>query len=235
MRDILETEQGIPIHTVRHRRSSGLAIFAVLMSIGATLYLPAQASQHGRPTILILGDSLSAGYGLPRGTSWVDLLRHRLSHRDPTFQVINASVSGETSGEGRARLPALLSRWHPFLVILELGGNDGLRALPPSELETNLQAMIIRARAAHACVLLLGIRLPPNYGPLYTHAFSTVYRQVANRTHVPWVPFFLAPVATHRHDMQPDHLHPNARAQPLILAWIWPTLAPLLQPESPCA
>lgn len=211
--------------------------FALLLSIGPALAVlaPARAAAPAPArTILVLGDSLSAGYGLPRGTSWVDLLRRRLARRHPPIHVVNASVSGETSAEGRARLPALLARWHPFLLVLELGGNDGLRALPPAELAANLRAMIARARRARACVLLLGVRLPPNYGPVYTRAFAAVYRRVAERTRVPWIPFFLAPVATHRRDMQADGLHPNARAQPLILARVWRALAPLLQPGASC-
>lgn len=222
----------------RHRRRGGLPRFLFVLAVAASLGFTARAHatlQHTRGgTILLLGDSLSAGYGLPRGTSWVDLLRTRLHRLDPHLRLVNASVSGQTSSEGRARLPRLLARWHPFLVVLELGGNDGLRALPPSLLAANLRAMILRARSTGACVLLLGVRLPPNYGPIYTRRFADVYRRVATRLHVPWIPFFLSSVATHRRDMQADGLHPNARAQPLILQEVWPRLAPLLQPGAPC-
>lgn len=220
---------------VRHgrRKIAALGIVAVSIVLVAPPSTAGGASVPKR-IVLVLGDSLSAGYGLPRGTSWVDLLRRRLARRDPGVRVVNASVSGETSSEGRSRLPGLLKRWHPFLVLLELGGNDGLRALPPSLLEANLRAMITRARRAGACVLLLGVRLPPNYGPLYEHAFAEAFQRAAVSARIPWIPFFLAGVATHRRDMQADGLHPNARAQPLILARVWKSLAPLLQPGALC-
>lgn len=234
MRHMFKTEEraGTGIHRVAER---AWARVAVAVSIAFVPLLPSVWAGAPPPrTILVLGDSLSAGYGLPRGASWVDLLRRRLARRDPGIRVINASVSGETSGEGRARLPELLARWHPFLLILELGGNDGLRALPPSVLATNLSAMIARARRSRACVLLLGVRLPPNYGARYEQAFADAFRRAARLARIPWIPFFLAGVATHRRDMQSDGLHPNARAQPLILARIWKSLAPLLRPGASC-
>jgi acyl-CoA thioesterase-1 len=238
---VLETEKSVARVGVGHGGGRRAAAFgAVVVSIALACASasarntgPRRAAQPTR-TLLVLGDSLSAGYGLPRGTSWVDLLRRRLARRDPDVRVVNASVSGETSAEGRARLPGLLKRWHPFLVVLELGGNDGLRALPPAALEANLDAMIARSRKAGACVLLLGVRLPPNYGSLYERAFAAAFRRAARANRIPWIPFFLAGVATHRPDMQADGLHPNARAQPLILARIWKSLARLLQPGTPC-
>ena len=236
MGHVLQTEEPAAVAGGVHRVGRvAAALVVVAVSIA---FAPGGSSARAAPlprrTILVLGDSLSAGYGLARGVSWVDLLRRRLAQRDPGVRVVNASVSGETSAEGRARLPGLLARWHPFLLVLELGGNDGLRALPPPILATNLSAMIARARRAHACVLLLGVRLPPNYGPLYERAFAAAFQRAAASARVPWIPFFLAGVATHRRDMQADGLHPDARAQPLILARIWTSLAPLLQPGAPC-
>lgn len=178
--------------------------------------------------ILILGDSLSAGYGVAEGKSWVDLLRQKLSHDHWRCRVVNASISGETSSGGRIRLPALLRRWHPKILVLELGANDGLRGSSLRILRANLIAMIRRAEKAQAQVLLIGILLPPNYGPYYTGHFAAIYTHLARSMHLPFVPFLLAHVATHRSLMQADGLHPNARGEPRVLANVWPELVTLL-------
>jgi len=182
-------------------------------------------------TLLILGDSLSAGYGIPAERGWVTLLEQRLVEHAPGWQVVNASISGETTAGGRTRLPALLQRHRPALVVVELGANDGLRGMPPARMRENLAAIIEESLAAEAGVLLLGIRLPPNYGPRYSEQFHAVYHQLAKQHGLPLVPFFLEGVTERPEWMQPDRYHPNARAQPRLLENVWPALAPLL--ESP--
>jgi len=172
----------------------------------------------------VLGDSLSAAYGLPEEAGWVALLAGRL----PGDRVVNASVSGETTAGGLARLPALLEQWRPDWVLLELGGNDGLRGLPPAHTRNNLARMIELSRAAGAQVLLIGIRLPPNYGQAYVQAFERIYPELAESHDVPLVPFLLEGVATRPGLMQPDGIHPRAEAQPLMLENVWRTLAPRL-------
>ena len=176
----------------------------------------------------MLGDSLSAAYGLPEEAGWVALLAGRL----PADRVINASVSGETTAGGLARLPALLQRWRPDWVLLELGGNDGLRGLPPGHSRDNLARMIERSRAAGARVLLIGIRLPPNYGQAYVRAFERIYPELARTHGVPLVPFLLDGVATRPELMQPDGIHPRAEAQPVMLENVWRILGPALTAAS---
>lgn len=180
-------------------------------------------------TILVFGDSLSAGYGLDSGQGWVDLLAQRLHARKLPYTVVNASISGETSAGGLARLDAALNRTHPALLLLELGANDGLRGLSLKALRRNLETIITRARARHIRVVLIGMRLPPNYGGSYADAFHRIYLDIATRRHVPLVPFLLAGVALDRKLMQPDQLHPNAAAQPRLLDTVWAVLAPLLK------
>ncbi|XKE47533.1 arylesterase [Halomonas organivorans] len=181
-----------------------------------------------RPLVLVMGDSLSAAYGIEREDGWVHLLAERL---DGEARVVNASISGETSSGGAARLPELLRQHAPDIVLLELGGNDGLRGLPPGQLRANLAAMIEASRAAGAEVLLLGIDVPPNYGPAYRDAFTGVFHRLAERYSVPLVPFLLEGVALDRGLMQADGIHPTAAAQSAILANVWPALAPLLENE----
>ncbi len=176
------------------------------------------------PTLLVLGDSLSAAHGISPTQGWVSLLAQRL----PTWKVVNASVSGETSSGGRSRLPSLLARHTPRVVILELGANDGLRGLPLSSTRQNLQAMIDAVRQSGAKLLLVGIMLPPNYGAQYSMPFAQLYRELAEHNTLPLVPFLLEGVATDPSLMQADGLHPNASAQPRILQNVWPALAPLL-------
>ena len=184
------------------------------------------------PVILVFGDSLSAGYGINVDQGWVSLLSGRLRTEGYGFEVVNASVSGETSAGGLGRLPRALAAHHPRIVLLELGANDGLRGLPVAGLRTNLQQMICLAQNAGARVLLIGIRMPPNYGEHYTVPFAKVYDTVAEETHVPLVPFLMEKVADKPELMQADGLHPNERGQPLLLENVWPKLQPLLRSTS---
>ena len=180
-------------------------------------------------TVLLLGDCLSAAYGIDRENGCVNLLAHRLSRVDSEHQVINASISGETTSGGMRRIPALLHTHQPQIVVLALGANDGLRASDPLRIEHNLQTMIESARDHNALILLVGIRLPPNYGATYNAAFGAGFPYLAERHHLPIVPFLLKNVAEHENLMQADRYHPKARAQPLILDNVWPELLQLLQ------
>jgi acyl-CoA thioesterase I len=180
-------------------------------------------------TVLVLGDSLSAGYGLKPAQGWVALLEKRLQSQGYEYRVVNASVSGETSGGGLQRLPRALETHKPAVVILELGANDGLRGLPLTVTRDNLTRSIGIARQSGAKVLLVGMRLPPNYGPRYTNDFMRMYRDIATMSHTALVPFLLQSVALKPALMQADGLHPTAEAQPALLETLWPHLAPLLE------
>jgi len=194
------------------------------------LWVAAVPAYAGTPVILVFGDSISAGYGLPRvDRGWVALLQAKLKTEGYGDEVVNASVSGETTAGGLARLPRALGLHHPAVVVLELGGNDGLRALPIGQMRANLTHMIDLAKGGGAKVLLLGMRIPPNYGPQYTEQFSAVYADLARDEHVPLVPFLLSDVALHPDLMQADGVHPVEAAQPLLLATVWPKLEPLLK------
>ena len=196
------------------------------LSAGLALMCKAQNAAAG--TVLIVGDSISAAFGLDTRQGWVALLEKRLKDQGFNDRVVNASVSGDTSAGGQARLPALLAEHKPEVVILELGGNDGLRGQPPRQLQQNLASMIDSSQAQGAKVLLLGMQLPPNYGVRYTQAFSQVYSQLASEKKVALVPFFLDGVGGHPELMQADGLHPAAAAQGKLLENVWPTLKPLL-------
>jgi acyl-CoA thioesterase-1 len=199
-----------------------LLIAASVSANGAT---PAEA-----PVILVFGDSISAGYGLGRvDQGWVALLQTRLKEQEYGYQVVNASVSGETTAGGLARLPRALTLHQPKIVVLELGGNDGLRALPIAQMRANLVRMIDLSTAAGAQVLLLGMRMPPNYGPDFTEQFRLCYSEVARDKKVPLVPFLLNDIALSANLMQADGIHPNEVGQPQLLANIWPSLKPLLR------
>ncbi|MCX2779925.1 arylesterase [Microbulbifer thermotolerans] len=178
--------------------------------------------------LVVLGDSISAAYGIDEAQGWVQLLRERLQGYEKPIEVINASISGETSSGGLARLPRLLEEHRPRWLIVELGGNDGLRGYPPLALQRNLQKMVNLAQNAGAEVLLLGMRMPPNYGRAYTEAFAAVYPKVAEAEEIPLVPFFLEPVALMDGAMQSDGIHPTAVAQPVLLDHIWPCVQVLL-------
>ncbi|HRL95401.1 MAG TPA: arylesterase [Pseudomonas sp.] len=191
-----------------------------------TLLLWAQGSVAG--TLLVLGDSISAAFGLDTRQGWVSLLEQRLAAEGFDYQVVNASVSGDTSAGGLARLPTLLAEHRPDLLIVELGGNDGLRGQPPAQLQQNLAAIVQSARASGARVLLLGMQLPPNYGARYNALFSQVYADVAGAAQVPLLGFFLDGVGGVPALMQGDGIHPNAAAQPRLLDNLWPQLKPLL-------
>ncbi|MCK9813929.1 arylesterase [Pseudomonas chlororaphis] len=196
--------------------------------LSAGLALMCMAHNAAAGTVLIVGDSISAAFGLDTRQGWVALLEQRLKAEGFDDQVVNASVSGDTSAGGQARLPALLAEHKPELVILELGGNDGLRGQPPKQLQQNLASMIDSSRASGAKVLLLGMRIPPNYGVRYTQAFAAVYSNLADEKKVAWVPFFLEGIAGIPGLMQADGLHPAAVAQGKLLENVWPTLKPLL-------
>ena len=199
---------------------SALWLALVLMLASST------ALAASRPVVLVMGDSLSAAYGIEQRAGWVSLLQARL---DGKARVVNASISGETTSGAAARLPDLLGQHRPEIVVLELGGNDGLRGLPPGQMRTNLAAMIEASQAADAEVLLLGIDIPPNYGQAYRDAFTGVFTRLADRHDLALVPFLLEGVALEEELMQDDGIHPTAAAQPRILENVWPALAPLLE------
>lgn len=196
------------------------------LSAGLALMCMVQNAAAG--TVLIVGDSISAAFGLDTRQGWVSLLEQRLKAEGFDDKVVNASISGDTSAGGLARLPTLLAAHKPDLVVLELGGNDGLRGQPPTQLQQNLAAMIDSSRASGAKVLLLGMQLPPNYGRRYTEAFSKVYDTLAEEKKVPLVPFFLKDVGGVPGMMQGDGLHPSVAAQGKLLENVWPALKPLL-------
>lgn len=178
--------------------------------------------------LLVLGDSISAGYGLEPQQGWVSLLQQRLAEQGSVFEVINASISGETTSGGLSRLPALLQRYHPEILLLELGANDGLRGTPLTLIETNLIRLIRQAQQAGARVLLLGMRIPSNYGSRYSEGFFQLFRSAADTTGSVYLPFLLEGVGGVPELMQSDGLHPNLLAQPRLLENSWPLLAPLL-------
>ena len=194
--------------------------------------LAAASAAGARRTVLVVGDSLSAEYGLPRGTGWVALLQARLAREGVAARVVNASVSGDTTAGGRSRLPALLVQHKPNVVVLELGGNDALRGLPLATTQAHLAAMARAAKASGARVLIAGMAVPPNYGRKYGQDFIAMFATVAKAEGAALVPFLLAGVA----DMpnvdewfQPDRIHPKAQAHPRLLANVWPVLLPLLR------
>lgn len=208
-------------------RGRGTAVLRLISVALLTVVhvLPAYASAG---VILVLGDSLSSAYGINVDAGWVRLLEKRLEARNAGYRVVNASISGDTTSGGAARLPAALEKYHPDVVVVELGGNDGLRGLPLSVTRANLERIVVDSKKAGARVLLLGMRLPPNYGPAYTKAFHAIYEQLAQRYHVANVPFLLAGVGGVDGMMQSDGLHPVAKAQPVMLDNVWPYLEPLL-------
>jgi acyl-CoA thioesterase-1 len=179
-------------------------------------------------TVLVVGDSISAAFGLDTRQGWVALLEKRLIEQGFDHRVVNASISGDTSAGGAARLPALLAEHHPELVIIELGGNDGLRGQPPAQLQQNLAAMVQQSQKIGAKVLILGMRLPPNYGVRYTTAFAEVFPKVASETGADLVPFVLEGIGGVPSMVQSDGIHPTAEAQPRLLDNVWPMLKPLL-------
>lgn len=214
----------------RGTSAGATAIAALLFVLLALLGLAAAATAATEPSVLVLGDSLSAEYGLARNTGWVELLSHRITEAAIKYSVVNASISGETTSGGLARLPQLLDRYHPSVVVIELGANDGLRGLPITAMTGNLQQMIDACRRAGSQPVLVGMRLPPNYGRAYVDRFAAAFDQLARDNRVALVPFLLEGVADQRELFQADQLHPIAAAEPRLLDNVWPHLRPLLQP-----
>jgi acyl-CoA thioesterase-1 len=190
-------------------------------------------AQTDKPVILVFGDSLSAGYRMDESDGWVALLAERLEAQNSPFAVVNASVSGETTDGGLARLPAALSTHMPAVVILELGGNDGLRGLPVANIRRNLEEMVMMSQAAGAQVILAGMQIPPNYGPRYTGPFTALFGEIAAERNLHLIPFLIDGIPQQPELMQDDGIHPRAEAQPLIVDIVWPVLEPVLQALQP--
>ena len=201
-------------------------VFALLCM--AVLHTPHSLANTSK--ILIVGDSLSAEYGLPRGTGWVSLLDKRLRSQQSSWSLINASISGETSAGGQARLATLLKTHQPQIVIIELGANDALRGLQLQTTEKNLRQMIQASKKSGARVLLLGMRIPPNYGADYSNQFFRIFATLAKNEQIEYVPFFLEKVADKAELFQADRIHPNVEAQSILLENVWPKLKPMLKP-----
>jgi acyl-CoA thioesterase-1 len=190
--------------------------------------LAASAFAAAAPVVLVLGDSISAGYGLPANTGWTTLLQQRLVAEHYPHRVVNASISGDTTAGGRARLDALLAREHPAVTVIELGGNDGLRGGSLDALRSNLVAMTASAQKSGSRVLIVGLRLPPNYGPTYVRRFETIYADVARERKAALVPFLFEGFAEDNAMFQPDRIHPVSAAQARLLDNVWRELKPLL-------
>ncbi|TNJ34733.1 arylesterase [Arenimonas terrae] len=203
-------------------------VMALLLALAwPGILVPAAAADGGK--VLVMGDSLSAAYGLAPQQGWVALTAERLKAEHPGWTVANASISGETTAGGASRIAAELARHKPTVVVIELGANDGLRGLGLEQTRTNLERMVVAAKQSGARVLLLGMRIPPNYGPQYTQGFERNYRELAEKHAVALLPFFLEPIATDRDAFQADNLHPVAEAQPKLRDHVWPALTPLLR------
>jgi acyl-CoA thioesterase-1 len=217
----------LALHAAGLARAWGRSCALMFVSLAfATFPSAAAAPAHG--VILVVGDSISAGYGLPAGRGWTSLLEARLRERGHAYDVVNASISGDTTAGGRARLPALLASHRPAIVIIELGGNDGLRGGDLAATRANLDAMIEAAQKARAKVLLVGMQLPPNYGGAYTARFAALYADAAKRYKTALVPFFFAGFGADDALFQPDRVHPTLAAQPRLLDNVWPALEELL-------
>jgi acyl-CoA thioesterase-1 len=197
-----------------------------LIGLAASLSVHASAA---KPVVLIVGDSLSAGYGVAVDSTWVALLQKRLAAQGYGYRVVNASISGDTTGGARTRLPRALELHKPAVVILELGGNDGLRGLPLRQVRENFEFLIERSQAAGAKVVLVGMRMPPNYGAAYADGFHALYGELAKRYGTPLLGFFLEGVALDEKLMQADGIHPTAAAQPRLLDNLWPVLSQVLE------
>ena len=216
-------------------KNFSIALLAGLVSLTLATLSPRAALGEETPpqhTLLVFGDSLSAAYGIEEADGWVNLLAEKLTTENPNYTVANASVSGETSTGGLARLPAALEEFQPAIVILELGGNDGLRGLPLRTLKDNLTAMVEMCLEADAEVLLAGIQIPPNYGPRYTQPFYELFGEIAEDKELAFVPFLIDGIPQQPDLMQEDGIHPKAEAQFMILDNVWPVLAPMLSTNS---
>ena len=187
------------------------------------------ATPAAQRTVLVMGDSLSAAYGLSAAQGWVALTAQKVAKEKPGWRVINASISGETTAGGAARIAAELKRQKPSVVVIELGANDGLRGLPLAQTRANLAKMIVAAKSANAKVLLIGMRLPPNYGPDYTKQFEQLFLELSQQHRTAFLPFLLQPIAMDDRAFQADRLHPVASAQPKLRDHVWPALVPLLK------
>ncbi len=212
-----------------YRRLRSIVFMALILVVA-----PVHASQNSlestlENTLLIMGDSLSAAYGVQTDEAWVALLRQRLDERGFSgWKLVNASISGETTDGGLRRLPDLLDRHQPDIVMIELGGNDGLRGFPPQVIRRNISRMIEQSREIDAEILLVGMRIPPNYGKPYTEAFASIFPELAERFDTQLVPFFLANIYDQEALMQDDDIHPTAAAQGQLLDNVWPVLKPML-------
>ncbi|MBP0622757.1 arylesterase [Cupriavidus sp. LEh25] len=221
----MEEDMDKVIRVIRGKRRRLLLAAAVTLTMLGGM----QPAQAAAPALLVLGDSLSAEYGITRGTGWVTLLQDRLRQERFDYNVVNASISGETTIGGKTRLPDLLSRHKPAIVVVELGANDALRGLPLQTTESNLRQIVSSAQKAGAGVLLVGMRIPPNYGQDYTEKFFSLYPKLAGEYKVRLVPFFLDKVMARQDWFQPDRIHPTAEAQPALLETVWPQLKPMLK------
>jgi acyl-CoA thioesterase I len=193
------------------------------------MLLVSGAQSAPQQSIVVFGDSLAAAYGIARSRGWVTLLAERLKREHPDYIVVNASISGDTSGGGLARIQKTLQQHRPSILILELGANDGLRGLPVAQMKHNLGRIIEQAQSAGARVVLVGMKLPPNYGPDYTREFESAFGELARRYRTALVPFLLEDFAEKPELFQPDRIHPTDAAQPLMLERVWQALAPLLK------
>ncbi len=209
-------------------RALATALLVLCSLAAAETNLANLADPSHRSAVLILGDSISAGYGIQQEEGWVQLLARTLTESELAWDTVNASISGETSSGGLARLPDLLDTHKPKLVIIELGGNDGLRGYPTKLMQQNLANMVTLSRDAGAYPVIMAMRIPPNYGPRYTRAFETVYSDIAKEFSIPYIPFFLEEIAVQPGMMQNDGIHPTAAAQPLMRDFVWAYLQPLL-------
>lgn len=203
-------------------------IVARLLLLACMAFAGQAGAQAQSPVLLVVGDSISAGYGLAQGEGWVDLLATRLRQDRYRERVVNASISGDTTAGGRARLPTLLRELHPSIVVIELGGNDALRGGNLDATRANLDAMVKTVQAAHAKPLLVGMKVPPNYGSAYAHRFNALFSDVAKARNVPVVPYVFEGFGDDLAQFQADRIHPTAAAESRILDNVWPTLAPLL-------
>lgn len=214
---------------------SKVRVQGVLLVLGLSLCALGQAAPAAKvaplppPTVMVFGDSLSAAYGLDAAQGWVSLMEQRMAKDAPGWRVVNASISGETSAGGAARVVREVARVRPAVVVIALGANDGLRGLPAKETRRNLARMIGASQGVGAKVLLVGMRMPPNYGAEYTRAFEQTYRDLAKLFDVKLLPFLLNPIARDRAAFQADNLHPVAAAQPLLRDHVWKSLEPLLK------
>lgn len=212
------------------QRRAALVSIAALLCLALSIQSPqglaqsASAASTARPTLLVFGDSLSAEYGLKRASGWVSLLEDRLKKEGFPYRIVNASISGETTAGGLSRLSAVLNKHQPRLVLLQLGANDGLRGLPISQTEANLRKMLELVSANGAKAVIIGIRLPPNYGMDYAREFDSLFMRIGSQTNTPVVPFLLDGFAQDPNFFQADGIHPNERAQPRMLLTVWSTL-----------